>query len=136
MIIKALSLIQPYASLIMDVDPATGLPRKQVETRSWNTNYMGPLAIHASLTKGGSYHDACNKFGYDYSTIPRGVILGTVTLVMCAPFPNVLMPPDEYGDYTLGRWGWLLKDPVKFAKPIHILGGRSLWNWEMPEAVA
>lgn len=38
---KVLSLIEPYATLIM----------KKVETRSWKTNYRGSLYIHASLTK-------------------------------------------------------------------------------------
>ena len=126
MIIKALSLIQPWASLIMD-------GRKTVETRSWNCNHTGPLAIHASLTKGGPYRDVCNKFGYNYATVLRGVVLGTVTMVMCAQFPNVLMPPDEYGDFTPGRWGWLLRDPVKFAQPVPMLGNRSLWNFEVPD---
>ena len=37
----AISLWQPWASLI-----AAGL--KRVETRSWETRYRGPLAIHAS----------------------------------------------------------------------------------------
>ncbi len=38
---KVLSLIEPYATLIM----------KKVETRSWKTNYRGILYIHVSLTK-------------------------------------------------------------------------------------
>lgn len=39
---KALTLHQPHAMLV-----ETGW--KEVETRSWYTNYRGPLAIHASL---------------------------------------------------------------------------------------
>lgn len=39
---KAITLHQPWASLI-----ALGV--KTVETRSWNTNYRGTLAIHAGL---------------------------------------------------------------------------------------
>lgn len=38
---KALSLHQPYASAV-----AMGV--KRIETRSWRTNYRGPLAIHAT----------------------------------------------------------------------------------------
>lgn len=38
---KALSLWQPWASAI-----ATGA--KRIETRSWSTDYRGPLAIHAA----------------------------------------------------------------------------------------
>ena len=38
---KALSLTQPWASLVV-------IGAKCYETRSWATNYRGPLAIHAS----------------------------------------------------------------------------------------
>jgi activating signal cointegrator 1 len=37
---KCLTLTQPYAQLI-------ALEQKHIETRSWPTNYRGPLAIHA-----------------------------------------------------------------------------------------
>ena len=40
MLMKAVTIYQPYASLI-----ACGA--KQFETRSWKTNYRGPIAIHA-----------------------------------------------------------------------------------------
>jgi hypothetical protein len=39
--VKALSLWQPWASLIP-------LGTKTIETRSWSTRYRGPLAIHAA----------------------------------------------------------------------------------------
>lgn len=40
---KALSLHEPWASLVKE-------GRKTIETRSWQTRYRGPLAIHASQT--------------------------------------------------------------------------------------
>ncbi len=46
---KALSLWQPWASLI-----ALGV--KTIETRSWATNYRGPLAIHAGLRRPEMMH--------------------------------------------------------------------------------
>lgn len=39
--IKALTLTEPYATLI-------ALGKKKIETRSWGTDYRGPLAIHAA----------------------------------------------------------------------------------------
>ena len=39
---KALTIRQPWASLF-----ALGI--KQMETRSWDTKYRGPVAIHAGL---------------------------------------------------------------------------------------
>jgi hypothetical protein len=41
--VKALTIRQPWASLI-----AMGV--KTIETRSWSTNYRGPLAIHAGAS--------------------------------------------------------------------------------------
>lgn len=41
--IKALTLWQPWAS-------AVAVGAKCIETRSWSTNYRGPLAIHAAQT--------------------------------------------------------------------------------------
>jgi hypothetical protein len=38
---KCISLIQPWASLVL-------LGEKRYETRNWSTAYRGPLLIHAS----------------------------------------------------------------------------------------
>lgn len=40
--VRVLSLLQPWASLLV-------FGEKQVETRSWKTDYRGPVAIHASM---------------------------------------------------------------------------------------
>jgi activating signal cointegrator 1 len=42
---KALTLTQPWATLV-------AIGAKQIETRSWATNYCGPLAIHAAAGLG------------------------------------------------------------------------------------
>lgn len=54
---RAISLTQPYASLI-------ALGAKKIETRSWRTGYRGPLAIHAAQGLGPvggkrGYEDLC-----------------------------------------------------------------------------
>jgi activating signal cointegrator 1 len=38
---KAITLTQPWATLV-------AIGAKRIETRSWPTNYRGPLAIHAA----------------------------------------------------------------------------------------
>jgi len=37
-----------------------------------------------------------------------------------------------YGDFTPGRWAWLLDDIVPLDKPIPATGRQGLWNWEKP----
>lgn len=119
---KALTLYQPWASLIAD-------GRKTVETRSWSTQYRGELAIHAGATVNV---DACKLFGYDSTQIPRGAIVCIVDLVDCVQFPSQLVKPDPYGDYTPGRFGWLLASIRTFRQPIPVKGVMGLWNWETP----
>ena len=43
-VIKAISLWQPWASLIV-------CGAKEIETRSWSTKVRGTVAIHAAKTK-------------------------------------------------------------------------------------
>ncbi len=129
-------MIQPWASLIID-------GRKTIETRSWATKHNGPLAIHASakIDKYAAhqfYPKECGlplsllKPGILKAVFPTSAILGTVMLVDCVQFPDRRAPPDAYGDFTPGRYGWLLEDVKKFDQPIPAKGHLGLWNWEPP----
>lgn len=51
---KALSILQPWATLI-------AIGAKKIETRSWPTNYRGPIAIHASKGFPRQAKDICFK---------------------------------------------------------------------------
>jgi activating signal cointegrator 1 len=119
---KALSLHQPWASLIAD-------GRKKIETRDWELLHRGPLAIHAAqkIDK-----EACAQFGYDPDTIPRGAVVCVVTVISCVRFPNHLVEPDRYGDFSAGRYGFLLKLTEKFEQPIPARGYQGLWYWRQP----
>jgi len=119
-VFKALSLWQPWASLIYD-------ERKTIETRSWEMLYRGPLAIHAAMRV---EKDACEDFGYDWRTIPRGAVLCIVNVKNCVRFPHPLAPPDEYGDFHEGRFGFLLEILKKFDAPIPAKGKQGIWMWE------
>lgn len=223
---KVLTLHQPWASLI-----ALGV--KTIETRSWSTQYRGPLAIHAAArrsepdlalhwtvlraarergapcSKPGCGHGdgahacqftrtrcfSCNCDGWRYGGPPLGAIVATCTLVdvvpivglgeetavrrvevgtmggqpnlmLCAPDPTgeevraswggqvtlgALRPHPEagfdfdasdyyeadvtdqrpYGDFTPGRYAWLLADIVPVDPPVPFKGGQGLTKtWE------
>jgi hypothetical protein len=119
---KALSLWQPWASLISD-------RRKKIETRHWEMLYRGPLAIHAALKVD---KEACMEFGYDPELIPTGAILCIVNVRHCVRFPHLLAPPDEYGDFHEGRFGFLLEMLKRFEVPILAKGHQGLWDWQCP----
>ena len=117
---KALSLWQPWASLIAD-------GRKKIETRHWPLHYRGPLAIHAAMKVD---KEACYEFGYSPLTIPRGAVLCIVNVDNCVQFPSSLAPPDPYGDFYEGRYGFLLTLREVFKAPIPAKGMQGLWSWD------
>ena len=127
---KALSVKQPWASLIM-----TGY--KEVEIRTWKTDYRGQLVIHTG-TRGDS--EAVDKFwGKDKSLIektdlPRGCILGKIELV-----DIVELYAPNWSDWKCyhrvsGVWpghplfAWWLSNPIKLKNPIPYKGQQGLFN--------
>ena len=69
---RALSLWQPWASLIAD-------ERKKIETRHWPMHYRGPLAIHG--TKGNFDKEFAEECGYEVCKLPLGAIVCIVNVV-------------------------------------------------------
>lgn len=132
---KALTLWQPWASLI-----AWG--EKQYETRSWKTDYRGPLAIHASNNEDGwevvmvnsFYRDALARASVQhFDNLPLGVVLCVVDLVDVEPTEEIgrwLSASEEaFGDYSTGRYAWKLENVRVLAKPILARGSQGLWDW-------
>ena len=131
---KALTLTQPWASLV-----ALGL--KQVETRSWSTRYRGPLAIHAAKvfpSEARAFAEIERALGRLPGRIACGAILCTVRLVDVRPTEEVsqLVSALEryYGDYSRGRWAWILDDLKVLPEPIAARGALSLWEWQPDDA--
>lgn len=127
---KALTLTQPWAQLV-----ALGL--KRVETRSWRTNYRGPFAIHAAK---GMPHEAW-EFAMDEmslgvavapSKLPRGAIVARARLVDVVPVEDVRDTISDrehaYGDYSDGRFAWLLEDVRVLGVPVECRGSLGLWT--------
>lgn len=120
----ALSLTQPWASLVVS-------GRKRWETRGWRTHHRGRVIIHASKLMPPWARGAALGFDLDPAALPKGVLLGAVTIVRMVPTEEArLMLPDEelaMGDYSDGRWAWELADPVALPEPIPGRGALSLW---------
>lgn len=138
---KALSLTQPWASLI-----AWGI--KRIETRSWATRYRGPLAIHAArafprwAVEFCASH-ACRDFVLDHHQLPRQAIVALVRLVDVRPTSEVMgqlsLREAALGDYGPGRYAWVLDDIRCLREPIALAGALGLWEvpeglWEEEEA--
>ena len=125
---KVLSIREPYATLIKE-------GKKQIETRSWKTNYRGELYIHASATKNKiEKKDLASLID---STSSTGSIICKCNLVDCIYMTKEYIEkikrdnPQEYkwGDYKEGRYAWILEavTPLKELIPAH--GQLGIWNY-------
>lgn len=140
---RALTLSQPWATLVIE-------GHKRIETRSWMTEYRGPLVIHAGVRMGPDERGYAEEWGLVPDSLPRGAAIGTVRLVGCVLFDERherwQRPEGEWiltdrerslGDFTAGRYGWLLASPEEFAEPVPVKGALGLWRYEgsFPERV-
>ena len=116
---KAITIRQPHVELIM-----RGI--KLYETRSWSTKFRGPLAIHAGVALD---RDAAARFaGFVPSELPTGCIVGAVELVDCVPADTV--NDQQFGDFSSGRWAWVLRNPVRWSHPIAAKGKLGFWSFD------
>lgn len=131
-IVKAISLIQPWASLI-----ACG--HKKIETRSWATAYRGPIAIHASQTRNreSRYYESLFRGllpgnpQAGENPMPRGQVIAIAELSDCLPTSRVRPSGKEieFGDFGPGRFAWILRN-VSPITPVPAKGSLLLWDWK------
>jgi len=149
--VKALSLWQPWASAI-----AVGA--KTIETRSWSTGYRGPLLIHASkrlhqqefyeLITSPAFAPIRKLFSNNHmqaeALIPRGKLIAVAELVGCFQFQCLQVGrtytlDDKHevpftvqeqllGDFSPGRFGWVLRDVRQLPEPIPYRGRQGLFD--------
>jgi hypothetical protein len=136
---KAITLYQPFAALI-------AIGAKRIETRSWSTNYRGPLAIHAAkgfpkwakdLSKESPFSETLySRFvGLEiWRQLPLGSIVATCELENCALITShfVFHEGEEqerfFGDYTPGRYAWILTNVKALPEPVPAKGALGLWD--------
>ena len=135
---KVLSLLQPWATLVV-------MGAKKIETRSWTTRHRGELLIHASSGKAAALlalESPFKKYIPAFHSLPFGCIIGKVNLEDILPIEafgltgeklnELTIEERAFGDYSAGRFGWILSEPIAFAKPIGIRGHLHLWEYPGP----
>ena len=138
----ALSLTQPWALLVV-------LGLKQWETRSWSTKFRGRVYIHAAKNFPGwakdyfnvhiDFRNALNPLGYTSPTqLPLGAIIGRVEIVRVEQTYKVRDGLSRielvFGDYSPGRFAFLMQNPVHFKTYIPAIG--KLGFWKIPDEAA
>lgn len=127
---KTITIKQPYANLI-----CSGL--KDIENRTWKTNYRGRVLIHAAAAPVKEGLAALNNkqlfelmnrpnWENEYDNLPNGAIIGSVEIVDC-----VQNHPSKWAQE--GVWNWVLANAELFPEPIEGVKGKlSFWEYELP----
>lgn len=134
--VKAITLYQPWASLII-------LGAKRFETRSWGSEYSGLLVIHAGKTlevNTGDPRFMSHLYASgitDYRKLPLSAAVGVVWKGKCYRGRSVLPHIDErektFGNFDGDdRVAWELENPVAFEPPVPMRGRQGLWDWPLP----
>jgi hypothetical protein len=142
---KGLTMTQPWASLV-------AIGQNTIETRSWSTRYRGPLAIHAAkgfpadaraLCLASPYREVLAAAGYDDArALPTGAVIAVAELEDVLAFDRGSLsatrervrqgelPPHEadFGDFSAGRFGFVLRDVRKLREPVPARGMLGLWE--------
>ena len=136
---KALSIKQPWASLI-----AHGI--KDIENRTWKTNFRGRIYIHASglYAKGGfslinsdqrvlaNMYESWKPLYLD--DLPTSAIIGEVDIIDCViNHPSIWAEKSEgFWNPIKGKWisrskptyNWVLANPILYKNPILNVKGK------------
>ena len=122
---KALSLTQPYAELMKK-----GI--KTIDTRSWKTNYRGPVYIHASATA----IPKTRRDNVDLMTLISGKTLDYGCIICSCELVDCIKMTEEYVDdirihnykeylsgvYAPGRYAWVFNNIQILEQPIPVKG--------------
>jgi hypothetical protein len=140
-------MTQPWATLL-----ASGA--KHWETRSWPTDYRGPIAIHAAKAFPRGCIELCleQPFARELrmagitvpNDLPRGAVIaiGVLTKVVSTSplwtlggstdLRNLSDEEDAFGDFSPGRYAWKI-DIFRKVNPVPARGALGLWEWAVPE---
>src|SRR5690349_22078817 len=126
---KAISIRPPWAWAILHAG-------KDIENRTWKTNYRGPMAVHASGNMSRPYYEqaveeikkvAPRAKVPPFEEMARSAIVGVVEIAGCEKKTGSKW-------HEKGNWGFVLKKPRALVKPVECNGW--LGVWEVPDEVA
>lgn len=143
MIYRAISLWQPWSSAM-----AAGLKRN--ETRSWPTEYRGPLAIHASKRWTREEREVFEELRAEHEPFfssagmhagwkpPLGYIVCVVNVKKCVATADINindLSALEYdlGNYESGRFAWQTDNMRPLKRPLPVNGRQGFFNVDIPD---
>ena len=134
---KALSITMPWAWLILKFG-------KDVENRTWRTDYRGRILIHATKKPDPNWRDILadafhpGKFGEKFEEKWReinrtwcGCIVGSVELVDCTWGAKDVLFSSPWAEPEM--YHWVLKNEILLKEPIPVRGSLGLWEYKGDE---
>jgi len=105
---KALSLIQPWAELIVS-------GKKTIELRTWNTKFRGVFYVHASMK---TNKDKCRELKINPKDLINGAIIGKCELIDVKKYSSKQELNKDSGkhfasEYKLPCYGFILENAEK-----------------------
>lgn len=111
-----ISVRQPFAEAIV-----RGL--KDIENRSWSTNFRGKLYIHASRSRAMfrdnlEYVEDVSGVALDEDALVYGAIIGSVHLVDCVT--------EHRSPWFVGDFGFVLQRPSRIKVPLAFIANTGI----------
>lgn len=157
---KAITVKQPWASLIcIQRKDNSQLGIKNIENRTWKTNFRGRILIHAGSKPALEYRERsllgfyqigmteqmileANKYlNWINFLKENSAIIGSVEIIDCViNHPSIWAEKSEFSPYRVSGveneelkpiYNWVLANPILFNKPIlNVKGKLSFWEPE------
>jgi hypothetical protein len=131
--LTAITLHQPWASLI-----AAG--KKHYETRSWSTDYRGPIAIHAGK-KFEQDESLINLLEISATEVPLGAVVAIAEMTDCILMTEEFISQQtetelRCGDWKVDRYAFKFEN-VRAIESIQAVGKQGLWkfSWSPAESI-
>jgi len=127
---KGLSFHQPRAEQVVRGD-------KTVDVRTWQVEYRGLLAVHASAER---RDDRCRALGFEPEVLDYGALVGTVELTGVVALDEAtyeaLRPAHLLDEPFPGSpcYAWYLGSPRRFEAPLPCRGRMRLFNVDVGQA--
>jgi hypothetical protein len=158
--VKALTIYQPWASLSAFEEKKIETRSWHTRYRGPLAIHAAQKYTYGTIGRLWStsalWRNALIKIGVNFSfgeingvPLHHGVIIATCNLIKClevieespgsyAKLSDGTMVDGceyEFGDYSIGRYAWILADIRRLLEPIPAKGRQGLWNWEPPKGV-
>lgn len=130
--IPALSISRPWTTAILRHG-------KNVENRSWQTNYRGPIYLHAAKSwdpAAAPFDIAVNRLSLsegmrlaidEPSRHPTGIVAVARLTGICSVWPDGRGPCDCGAWAARGQYHWQLAGVVALPEPVPCRGFQGLW---------